>query len=297
MNVLIIGNGSIGKQHTSSVLHLGHHPIVLTNYPTPSDKVTYISSLKDVSKTNFAIICTPTSNHLNDFKAIIELTQIKNVLIEKPITSNTTDGLKLAQLANKNNINVYVAFDMRFIEKLAYVKQHLHKIEKRIRLVKIHCGQYLPEWRPGTDYRKSYSSDILKGGGVDLDLTHEIDYMNWLFGMPKKTMFSTAIKISTLEINSPDYFKGLYEYPSFLVDLELDYFRKADRKLEIIGENEVLVKLDFISGTLQFDGQNIEIAQNTKPIIKEDHAFLTQQKGSSLCTIEESLQVLKLIKK
>ena len=33
-----------------------------------------------------------------------------------------------------------------------------------------------------SNYLKSYSASKSKGGGVLLDLSHEIDYINWLFG-------------------------------------------------------------------------------------------------------------------
>jgi len=48
--------------------------------------------------------------------------------------------------------------------------------------VEIKVGHFLPLWRPNADYRKSYRSKRWLGGGVDLELSHEIDYCLWLFG-------------------------------------------------------------------------------------------------------------------
>lgn len=297
MKVLIIGNGSIGKQHTETVLNLGFSPIVLTNFPDSRDNVQYVSCLSEVNDVDVAIICTPTYKHIDDFINLINNTGIKKILIEKPIASCSFDAEKILILSEERDISVSVAFDMRFIPKLEYVKKHISSIKKQINLVKIQCGQFLPEWRPGTDYKNSYSSNKSMGGGVDLDLTHEIDYMLWLFGRPSSIDFIRTYNISSLEINSPDYFKAIYNYSDFVVDVELDYFRKLERKLIVLGDNKILVELDFISNTLIFDGVQIILDSDNKTLVDEDRAFLTGDKRDLLCSLNESIEVLKMINK
>jgi len=297
MNILIVGNGSIGKQHVTNLIKLGIKPTVFTQYPDYKSEVHYIKSLNDIEHVDIAIICTPTFKHLNDFKMIVRKFNIKKVLIEKPIAINTSEALEIKRISINNGIIVYVAFDMRFISKLQYVKKNIQKIIPEIRLVKIHCGQYLPEWRPNSDYRNSYSSIREKGGGVDLDLTHEIDYMLWLFGTPKNIEYIKTDKISQLDINSPDYFKGIYKYNNFIVDVELDYFRKLDRKMTILGENKNLVELDFIKDNLIFCNEDVKIDFNNikNTLGAELLEFLSDDHPHYLCTLDESIEVLKMI--
>jgi len=296
MNVLIVGNGSIGKQHTKAVLKLGHSPVILTHHPSQWENVSYISSIDKTPDCQAAIICTPTDQHYEDFYRIINNTGIKSILVEKPIAAKSSDAIEIKKLAEEHKISVFVAFDMRFIPQLQYLKSILPQIEKRMRLIKMHCGQYLPEWRPDTDYRRSYSSYRARGGGVDLDLTHEIDYMLWLFGNPSKIDYLKTYKISSLQINSPDYFKAIYNYEDFIVDVELDYFRKLDRKLIVLGENEILAELDFIKKTLVVEGQKLFLNIEKASLLEEDDEFLNKKEKTTLCSLSESINVLKMIK-
>jgi predicted dehydrogenase len=48
--------------------------------------------------------------------------------------------------------------------------------------VRCEIGQYLPSWRPDTDYRQSVSARRELGGGALLELSHELDYLRWIFG-------------------------------------------------------------------------------------------------------------------
>ena len=73
---------------------------------------------------------------------------------------------------------------MRFLGAVRHIKEQLAKnLLGDIYFAQIEAGQYLPLWRE-RDYTESYSAHKSKGGGVALDLSHEIDYMRYLFGNP-----------------------------------------------------------------------------------------------------------------
>ena len=65
------------------------------------------------------------------------------------------------------------------------------------------CSSYLPDWRPGVDYRTVYSAHKALGGGVTIDLIHEWDYLVDLFGVPQK-LYNFKGTYSDLEIDSDD---------------------------------------------------------------------------------------------
>ena len=297
MNVLVTGNGSIGKKHVNSLIDLGVTPIVYTQFPDTNQNVQYVKELDGINNVDIAIICSPTFRHLDDFKNITSRINLSKVLIEKPVAISRKEALEIQKISKDQGIKVYVAFDMRFISKLQYVKRKIHQLISEVRLVKISCGQYLPDWRPGVDYRKSYSSFPEKGGGVDLDLTHEIDYMVWLFGSPEKIEYTKLDKVSSLEIRSADYFKGIYRYNNFIIDVELDYFRKLDRKLIIFGENRDLLALDFIRDTLTIGDEKIITSGNDikNSLWAELQEFLHDENPSNLCNLDESMEVIRLI--
>jgi len=296
--IVIIGYGSIGKRHAKNVISLGADPYIITAYPEKSDKMHFVPALDGCKEPYYGIICTPTARHLDDFKSLVEKTNCRNILIEKPLTASLKDALEIKMVAEKNNANVYVAYNMRFIKAFELAKQCIDAHHNEFRIIKINAGQYLPEWRPYKDYRQSYSSHRSLGGGVDLDLSHEIDYLVWLLGMPKNILFRFNKKISALDIDSPDYFKGIYEYPGFLVDVELDYIRKKSRKLRILGENTDILSVDFINKTIKIMNNDIDAADLfdfEQGYIDELKEFLGLSDRNKLCTIDEAIKVLYLL--
>jgi predicted dehydrogenase len=296
--VLIVGYGSIGKRHAQNLISLGYQPVILTKYPDKNELITFIDNFDNCADVEYCIIATQTANHYKDFKKVIDSTECKNFLLEKPIDCNLKKAKNILNIAISNRIKVHVAYDMRFINVFEKIKTFLKTELENIRLVKIVAGQYLPEWRPSRDYRLSYSANKYMGGGVDLDLSHEIDYMLWLFGYPVKKILLCKKKISGLEIDSPDYFKGLYEYPRFIVDVELDYFRKLERSLRFMGENSELVFLDFINRRLFLHGKETKEGNlfNDTTYIDELKEFLNLKPYEKLCSIEEGIKVLEVIK-
>ena len=105
---------------------------------------------------------------------------------------------------------------------LQYLKKIINK-KSQIINTNIICDSYLPNWRL-RDYSKSYSANKKNGGGVHLDLSHEIDYTNWIFkNLKKNNIFSG--KYSNLKINSYDYFNLLCKSKlSKIINVKLSYF-------------------------------------------------------------------------
>ena len=112
-----------------------------------------------------------------------------------------------------------------------------------------YCGSYLPEWRPNIDYRDVYSARKEFGGGVHLDLIHEVDYCRYLLGNPKES-FNYGRKKSDLEISSIDIAHYVFEYDSTSAFITLNYYRRvAKRVIECVWDDKIWV-VDLLSNTI-----------------------------------------------
>ncbi len=297
LKVLVIGYGSIGKRHAKNLISIGIKPYVLTSYPDNTNGITFLQKLDEKIHFSHTIIATPTYLHYDNIVSVVENQGCKNFLIEKPVEIDEEHAKKIEELVLKHDLCIKVAYNMRFLKILQFIKDNLKNM-KNFRIVKIYVGQFLPDWRKDTDYRNSYSASREKGGGVDLDLSHELDYMIWLFGYPDEIIYKWSSKISSLEINSPDIFKALYKFPNFIVDVELDYIRKLDRGIQIIGENELLLNVNFISKKLEFEGQVIQdenLFNFNNSYICELEEFLGKVKTNKLTTLKEAISIFNLI--
>lgn len=82
---------------------------------------------------------------------------ILKILIEKPVFS------KLYTFNKEMIENVFVAYNILFNPIIQRLSTYLSN--KKIYSIKVYVGQYLPDWRPNTDYSKCYSASREKGAG------------------------------------------------------------------------------------------------------------------------------------
>lgn len=301
--ILIIGYGSIGRlKHTKYALELGYTPVVLTKYPDSANGVIFINkfeSLKNYPDLKHAVIATPTSRHLSDLESLVKHSNIKNILLEKPVEMNLEKSEKINILAKQNGLNIKVGYCLRYVNALRDLKDFIYTVKSEIRLVKVVAGQYLPDWRPDSDYRKSYSSSKGMGGGVHLDLSHELDYIFWMFGYPENVLTCIKRKISCLEIDSIDYFQTILDYESFIVDIQLDYFRKASRKISVLGENKNLAECDFVKRKLYYNEKSVllnrELFNLPDNYKKQLSDFVLNKKNNVLTSLDEGMKILKYL--
>ena len=302
MNVLIIGYGSIAKKHVDALSSLNTNlKIWALRYNKSSKAIEGVISIYNYEeipkKIDFAIVSNPTSKHIY---AINKLVPLKIPLfIEKPAFSSlrgTTD--LLAQLKEKKILS-YVACNLRFHPCIKHLKNKVEQETLKINEINIYCGSYLPSWRPEKDFKQSYSADSAMGGGVHLDLFHELDYATWIFGKPNKVL-CTKRKASTLNIESVDYANYLLEYDTFTTSIILNYYRKdSKRTIEILLEDETL-KIDLLKCNISNSNEEIlyEIKNfNILATYKMQMKFfldVLKEKTRPMNTLAESLEILKI---
>jgi predicted dehydrogenase len=90
------------------------------------------------------------------------------------------------------------------------------------------------------------------GGGVHIDLIHELDYAYWIFGKPTSVR-RTISSASSLEISATDYANYLLHFDKYNINIVLNYFRRdTKRTLEVVCDD----------GTLNVDLQKNEVYWN-----------------------------------
>lgn len=266
MVVGVIGFGSIGKRHCLNLLELGIKNIILFR-ETGSGNDLNLEEIYDFDiflnrPFDFIIISNPTSLHYKYLKIILE--KNINVFIEKPVVSNWFEYEAIKEFTKEYSGFSMVAYNMRFHPVVMKVKELLdQKHIGKVYSARFFVGQYLPDWRPNTDYRTSYSSINEMGGGVILDLSHEIDMARFLFGEVERNFHAISTKISNLEIDTEDIAEIHYQSETkVIVSLHLDYLvRGYSRYFEIIGEKARIFG-DFSNNTLQVIGDKNELIIN-----------------------------------
>lgn len=302
MNVLFIGLGSIAKKHVSALRSIEPKVNIsaLRSGIAEGDVegVKNIGSITEIEQEpDFIIISNPTHKHLDSIRECLAFN--KPLFIEKPV-AHQMDGLReVIEEVRSREIQTYVACNLRFLESLRFIKDLIVQKKPVINEVNVYCGSYLPEWRPGTDHKSSYSADKNMGGGVHLDLIHELDYVYWIFGEPLSVYKKLSSK-SNLEINATDRALFDLEYPKFYASIILNYFRRdAKRTLEIVFDNDTLV-VDLVNNKVTSMLKNETVFSSLNRIVDtyatQMRYFIDHLKDRRplMNNIEEASNVLKI---
>lgn len=254
LKVCFVGVGSIAKRHIrnlNSICKERGLALQINAYrrsPGSVEGVTNIYNSVDSVPSDYDafFITNPTEMHLETLKTFHD--KCKNFFIEKPVVS-------LSQLEEAQGFEIredsiyYVAAPLRYNAVIQWIGKNIDPAE----VVSVRCisSSYLPDWRPGQNYRKTYSAQRDMGGGVSIDLIHEWDYLTYLFGWPEKVC-SLIGKKSNLEIDSDDYAIYIAEYKDKIAELHLDYFgRKTIREIQLFTKKETIIG-DIANNKIKF---------------------------------------------
>lgn len=315
--LLIVGLGSIGSRHArlARMLLPGVQIVALRHQSCQDPQsmgVDYcVTNLTEALefRPQAAVIANPATHHL---EVALPLAQAGvHLLIEKPISSSIHRVAELIDTCRLQGTVLMTGYNMRFLPSLQRFRELLgEKLCGRVLSVRAEVGQYLPSWRPNSDYRQNVSAKAELGGGVLLELSHEIDYLRWLFG-EVEWVNAILLKQSDLEIDVEDSaylmfgFAPHEEEKPVVATLNMDFVRHdTARSCTVIGETGSL-RWNAIAGTVEIFKQGSDAwqtlfthrSQRDDSYLSEWHHFLEciSNNQSPQIAGQDGLEVLRVI--
>ena len=302
MKFCFIGLGSIAKRHIQNLKAILGDSIEIDVYRSGHGKLPnkLISSFINrvcysedelAEQYNAVFITNPTSLHYKTLKQFLHLSSY--FFIEKPVFETGEEDITAFLKTDKI---FYVACPLRYSNVIQYLKKNVDF--NRVHSIRSISSSYLPDWRPGTDYRTTYSAHKNMGGGVSIDLIHEWDYIHYLIGSPKNVQ-SIIRKKSDLEIDSDDIAVYIAEYEDKLVELHLDYFGRSTIRRAELYMNDDTILADLIDQNISYlkSGQIIELSQERNDFqIRELEHFIEIMQGKAPCDndLAEACKILRI---
>ena len=292
-SVVIFNFGSIGERHSKILRNIFQIKDIniftkrkIRNFKT----VNNLSTIKSLNPKYF-IIASPTSKHYKYLKFIENNFKNKIILVEKPLFD------KFKKLNIKKN-KVFVGYNLRFSPILEFIKKKISK--KKIIDIKVICNSFLPNWRPNINYKNTSSAKKSLGGGVVLELSHELDYIRWIFGDPKIKFVETG-KFSNLNIDTEDLLKLYGKIGNANLSLDINYYSRINKRTISIDGLDFSLFADFLKNKIEIQTANKKFIK-TFPN-KKNYTYISQHKeflkgkAKKICSYKFALETMKIIDK
>jgi len=311
MEILVCGAGSIGKRHIENLQKIGVTVSAWRSRRNLVDELSdtygievYTSIDAAIKSADGVIVATTTDTHIEIATKVIK--QNKPLFIEKPLSDSYESALSLLKNVTDQHI-VEVGFQLRAHPALISLYKLIENNEfGNLYTYRAVIGQRLDEWRPGTDYRESYSANQNQGGGALLDLTHEIDLIQWLTG-PINRVYGDLSHVSDLQMNAEDLVNLILVNKNGAVgQIQLDMLSPVYRReLELVFKDAVLY-WNAITGVLeQRTPEGITIRGRVKEGFERNDMFLCQMQHfisrindnsiRPLCSIKSGIEVQRIV--
>jgi predicted dehydrogenase len=156
----------------------------------------------------------------------------------------------------------------------------------------------LPAWHRYEDYRELYASRRALGGGVILTQIHELDYLGWLFGPPRR-VFAIGGHFSGLEVDVEDTASLLLEHvvdgTMVPVHVHQSYTMQPPvRTCEVTGEQGRIL-VDLRNATVEVtgaSGQRTELSEFAR--FDRNDMFMEEMKHFVACVRRTAAPVVSI---
>ena len=249
-----------------------------------------ISQIPKDLKIDLAIIATPANKHFMSIAQLLKRIKPSMIICEKPIESNIKNSLKILKICKKKRIKLAVNYIRRCDPSAATIKKMIINKQQKFKNSYFH----------GTI---RYSKGLLENG------SHFIDLATYWFAKVEKieifkkqkqfdydfNLFFKNAKITFLSCNIKNFQNFSIEL--FINDIRLRYdFSGYD-----ISINRIIKHKNYQTRNLIMDPKKKKISSQfniyQKNVMKEVKKVYNNKRSDKLSTGEQSLEILRIIKK
>ncbi len=260
----IIGKGSIGKRHSNILRALNVKVLFLRRKPEKAKKNEISFNYDNLQKINFFIIANPSSFHLQTIEKIIKFN--KPIFVEKPFVTQTKIDKNIT-----NYKKLFILYQMRFDPRIKFIKKKIST--EKIKKANFIWKSFLPYWHKYEDYKKSYASRKVLGGGAIYTMSHEIDTAINLLGEVKK-VFAKKNK-NKLKIDVEDNIKIKLSHKKNLSSkLDLSFASKKNTRKFKIEFNNAYVNWNFFENKVYYKNKYYKFKLNNDDIYEKQMKHL-----------------------
>jgi predicted dehydrogenase len=319
MKVLFVGLGGIGQRHVRNLRALLQERVEihafrsrrLTQTVTDQLEIEPHVNLEDkyhihvhrdldealAVRPSVVFVCNPSSLHVG--VALRAAAAGCHLFVEKPLSHNLDRVDELVRMVRENRRVGLVAYQLRFHPAVLRLRAVLQEgLIGRVLSARVDVGEYLPGWHRYEDYRQMYASRAELGGGVILSQIHELDYLYWFFGLPRR-VFTIGGHYSSLDIDVEDVASSVMEFTHagrpVAVQVHQDYVqRPPSRGVMILGDaGKVVVDLRAAS-LVRYDEAGTVAEQHDFSSLQRNQLFLDEMTHFLACLRGEAEPVVSL---
>ncbi len=268
VDYLIIGTGNIAKRHIQNILEIKPKCKFLIYKRTNSKHDEYfdknkhliINTINDVfptGKQSAAIICSPASHHLSDIK--IMLNKGFHVFVEKPFLIRSNRIKPLIRFSRIKKKVTHVGFNMRYTKRLLKMKQILKNNTNVIKDVKIKVFTDFRKWRKNKDFQSTVTFNRKLGGGVINELSHEVDYLVFLFGKPTHVKVKEILN-QDISIDVEHHIESIFWYKNLRlqITLEANMLAKSNKRTCELNLGSTKININHLSNSIRIIDKKIK---------------------------------------
>lgn len=271
----IIGCGAILRRHVEAINNNDNFKLIalcdtqkdVLNAVKLKYNVGAYQDYKNMLKSedlNFIVIATPNGLHVE--QSLVCLQNNCDILVEKPVSLNPSDVIKIQEAAKKNKQKAYCVLQVRLNPSVQVFKKTIDKgLIGNIRGISL-----IQRWQRPIEYFTGWRSIPNIGGGTLYECgIHYIDIMNYILGKSrilKSSVYTTKHKHSEIE----DTIYSLLDFGSFGGTLEITIAAEPlnlECSLAVLGSNgyiklggkamNVIESYNFLSNGCRIEFENM----------------------------------------
>ncbi len=319
---VVVGSGSAGRRHLTTLrtllpdaeLVVVRRPDSTTPLDVPAEQRALVVDSLDAAlatgPVDLGVVASPAPFHVGHTASLVRA-GVPTVLLEKPLATSAAAAAPLDELAT-GATRIVVGYHLRWSDTAPALRTLVHEgTVGRVRSFGLHSAQHLSDWRPWARTEDTVSGRADLGGGILLEISHELDGLRWLLAAEHGEVATVAATLRFDGAPTDGAVDTVADLDVRLADgtpgtVHLDMVTpQHDRRWWVRGESGEL-HADLRSGRIERlgpDGSVTVLVERAEPGERDraelrlvEHTLAVRAGASTpACTVHDGLEVLRVV--